>query len=313
MKREDGLFLNPDEYNKTVIDYAFEFKNFDFLKYLLDNEYIWFADNSENDFSHHIHGFGAGTSVKIKERDRISRTTLPLELERDCEEKGLRQKMIALAIENKAFTLLDTLRAREIPTFYQFCRNTNIQTHCKDYYEEDVIDQIIDSDDGKLFDYFATPVTILDPWEGQHTFIYPFFSDLLEEMIALKNNHSETLLKKAINYNQQTLSQVKEIVQKNFENKKEELYWDHNNPNLTEPALLSEIAVLAMKSLEPFIFDNNLVFFRYYSEPKTAVRFCTNCIHINATSKNPLVNDLIQKVNDLYEAIIHIQPDITLC
>ena len=32
MKREDKMFLNSDEYGKTVIDYAIEFKNYPFIK-----------------------------------------------------------------------------------------------------------------------------------------------------------------------------------------------------------------------------------------------------------------------------------------
>ena len=47
MKREDKLFLNCDEYCKSVIDYALEFKNYGFIKYLLDEGFIWFVDLSE--------------------------------------------------------------------------------------------------------------------------------------------------------------------------------------------------------------------------------------------------------------------------
>lgn len=50
MKREDKLFLNCDEYRKTVIDYALEFNNYKFIKYLLDEEYIWFVDNSKEGY-----------------------------------------------------------------------------------------------------------------------------------------------------------------------------------------------------------------------------------------------------------------------
>ena len=40
---EDSIFLNPDEYDKTILDYAFEFKNYGLLKYLVDKKYIWFV------------------------------------------------------------------------------------------------------------------------------------------------------------------------------------------------------------------------------------------------------------------------------
>ena len=61
MKREDKLFLNCDEYRKTVIDYALEFRNYGFIKYLLDEEFIWFVDNSKEGYGLY---YGAGTSIK---------------------------------------------------------------------------------------------------------------------------------------------------------------------------------------------------------------------------------------------------------
>lgn len=68
INRPDKLILNSDEYCKTVIDYALEFKNYDFLKYLMDKNYIWFVDNSKDDGKKYIlnraYRFGAGTSIE---------------------------------------------------------------------------------------------------------------------------------------------------------------------------------------------------------------------------------------------------------
>ena len=107
IKREDKLFLNPDEYNKTVIDYALEFKNYKFIKYLMDNGYIWFTDNSKNDFGDRIFGFGAGTSVKRRKTGFTD--TFGIDFQYRCEEQGLRQKMIVLALENNDFDTLTSL------------------------------------------------------------------------------------------------------------------------------------------------------------------------------------------------------------
>lgn len=65
MKREDKLFLNCDEYCKSVIDYALDFKNYDFIKYLMDEHYIWFVDLSE--WKSFGFSYGAGTSVKRRD------------------------------------------------------------------------------------------------------------------------------------------------------------------------------------------------------------------------------------------------------
>ena len=56
MKREDKLFLNCDEYRKTVIDYALEFKNYNFMKYLLEENFIWFVDNSKENYELYYYG-----------------------------------------------------------------------------------------------------------------------------------------------------------------------------------------------------------------------------------------------------------------
>ena len=42
INRADKLVLNSDEYGKTVLDYALEFGNYEFIKFLMDNKYIWF-------------------------------------------------------------------------------------------------------------------------------------------------------------------------------------------------------------------------------------------------------------------------------
>ena len=109
---EDSIFLNPDEYDKTIIDYALEFRNYDFLKYLMDKGYIWFVSKTpEKDC---WLGFGAETSVKRRPMD--NNHTLEQRLTYD---DSLRRKMIVLAIEKRDINMLDKLRAREIPPMYR--------------------------------------------------------------------------------------------------------------------------------------------------------------------------------------------------
>ena len=44
MSSEDNLFLNSDEYGKTVVDYALDFKNYSFIHWLMDEGYISFEE-----------------------------------------------------------------------------------------------------------------------------------------------------------------------------------------------------------------------------------------------------------------------------
>lgn len=40
IERKEKPILNPDEFGKTVLDYAIEFENYDFIKFLMDEGYI---------------------------------------------------------------------------------------------------------------------------------------------------------------------------------------------------------------------------------------------------------------------------------
>lgn len=43
INNEAEFILNPDEYDKTIIDYAFEYGNYELLQYLVKKNYIWFV------------------------------------------------------------------------------------------------------------------------------------------------------------------------------------------------------------------------------------------------------------------------------
>lgn len=61
--------FNSDEYEKSVLDYANMYGNYDFLKFLVNENYIWFDSGKDKDY---IMTFGAGTKIqriKYEERD----------------------------------------------------------------------------------------------------------------------------------------------------------------------------------------------------------------------------------------------------
>lgn len=96
--QEDAMILNADEFGKTVLDYALEFKNYDFMKYLMDQGYIWFDSGDRADY---VCSFGAGTSIKRKSPQ--SADSLDNEL---LEKDALRSNMICLAIEHNDCEML---------------------------------------------------------------------------------------------------------------------------------------------------------------------------------------------------------------
>ena len=63
INREDCIASYADEYGKTVVDYAIEFKNYGFIKFLIENGFITLISDEKGyvDFN-----FGASTSLKVR-------------------------------------------------------------------------------------------------------------------------------------------------------------------------------------------------------------------------------------------------------
>lgn len=299
LEREDKLFLNPDEYNKTVIDYAIDFKNYDFLKFLMDKKYIWFVDDSKHDCHERAVGFGVGTSIKRRD---ISHQDC-LEYQMHTEENKLRQNVIALAMENNDFETLTELKAREIPALYQLCTYNNPSIKCHDYYNEDVIKEIAKSGD-KVLGYFSEDFSITDHFEYEHQFMYPFLSEVLAELIKAKNKYTEVLLRRAIEHNEKVYDKLSKMISEAFEISKG--YF--NNDRYKAP-----VENVIKSAMDFFQFDSEDGFLSYMftSAKHVHPRFYANIICVDAKSDDLLINSLIDQLNKSYESVRDIQPDIS--
>ena len=203
---EDGdRFLNPDEYDKTILDYAFELKNYPLLKYLVDNHYIWFVE--QNPGERCGMSFYGGTS--IKRRPQGNSKTMEAQLTGN---DSLRRKMIVLAIENNDMDMLVEFRAREIPLMYNKLQGADLSI----YFDEDLIDAASCANEN-ILDYFSETITI-KPTHGQAPFqcMYPFFGALIEKMIEHNNPYAETVLKRCIEHNKNAYEKVKELKDRKY-------------------------------------------------------------------------------------------------
>ena len=203
---EDGdRFLNPDEYDKTILDYAFELKNYPLLKYLVDNHYIWFVE--QNPGERCGMSFYGGTS--IKRRPLGNSKTMEAQLTGN---DSLRRKMIVLAIENNDMDMLVEFRAREIPLMYNKLQGADLSI----YFDEDLIDAASCANEN-ILDYFSETITI-KPTHGQAPFqcMYPFFGALIEKMIEHNNPYAETVLKRCIDHNKNAYEKVKELKDRKY-------------------------------------------------------------------------------------------------
>lgn len=203
INNEAEFLLNPDEYDKTILDYAFEFKNYPLLKYLVDNEYVWFVE--QNPGERCGMGFYGGTS--IERRPLGNSKTMEAQLSGT---DSLRRKMIILAIENNDFDMIDEFRAREIPLMYFKLHETEFNKLSM-YYDEDLIEAASRASE-KVLDYFSEVITIT-PTLGKAPFqcMYPFLGEMIEKLIEHNNPYADTILRRCIAHNKNTFEQVNEL------------------------------------------------------------------------------------------------------
>ncbi len=278
IKREDKLILNPDEYGKTAIDYALEFKNYDFLKFLVDKGYIWFDSRKDNDY---VLTFGAGTKIK---RDPL-KIENPLEYRIATEDK-LRTDLISLAIENEDIKMLDKLRAREITELYYKIHFLSFpDSDIKNHYNESMIQQIAKSKNQKVIQYFTEEFDICDKVkykdgnERTHIFMFPYLPELIDMMIEYKNPYLDLVLEKTIEHNRKSYEKLRKSVKGIIDN--DVIY---NN---------------GWKEDIRFSNDGKFLNFRY----PLANIVITNLVFTSKESENPEINFMLRQLNSTYEKI----------
>lgn len=296
--REDKLILNPDEYGKTVIDYAIEFNNYELIKYLIENNYIWFDSREEDAYGM---TFGAGTSIQRRN---------PLDVDTFLQYKGLhddqlRMNIIALAVKNKDRQILDELRAREIPQlYYKVHYWSGSQLDFNENYNEDMVNQIAAASN-EIIDYFTDTFEIddrikfKDGAKRTNKFIFPYISELLDGLI--ENNHSfaEIALNKCIQHNKKTYELIKQMIPEAIEKELERYdFGDEKYLEQCRPSVFSRV-------LGDFDFNENgqIISFRGLAVGNGIV---TNIACTGVESKDFKMQYLMNELKEYYHKIVHI-------
>lgn len=209
MKREDKLFLNCDEYRKTVIDYALEFKNYGFIKYLLDEEFIWFVDNSTEGYGLY---YGAGTSIKqnLGRFDSDTDNFIPREFH---EQDRLRTQTAVLAIENGDCDALELLRAREIPEIDSTFSTITDYPDFKNSRNENLIEAIARSNDKRIIDYFTEEYVLPDKLKVEdRLFVFPFLGEVILKLIENKSEFAESVIRRVIEHNKNVYEKLSALI-----------------------------------------------------------------------------------------------------
>lgn len=295
VNRKDSPILNADEYGKTVIDYALEAENYDFLKYLMDKSYIWFVGTDTNEY---VISFGAGTSIE-KATFPYPKNWNVLDAQLNMRDE-LRTHLIALAIQHEDIEMLERLRAREIPYLYQMSYCSPGPDICKPYYNKKLMDTLACASN-KILEYFSEEFEIIDKFGSSKKFLFPFIGELIERLLQNKNPFVEYILKDAIQHNQYVYDQLFLLLDNAVQSLKELDYIDIKNEE-TKDRLTNEI-------LRDFRFFDEGSLISYFSISSGAVKkLNSNIIQVNAESTDPMIKRRILELNDLYNAIHNIRP-----
>ncbi len=296
INREDKLILNSDEYGNTVIDYAIRFKNYQFLKFLIEKGFIWFDCGDLNEYAF---TFGAGTSIEKRKSFKID-NSLQYNLEMKDE---LRKEIIALAVQNKDIDILDKMRARELPTLYVEAHYlSGTHPNIKKYYNKNLVNSIIKAD-YEIIDYFTNEFEIIDKVKYRNkikrcdTYLFPFISDVVNGLINNNNGFAEIALKKIILHNQNTYDLLISLIDNCITTNLDRCNFEHTE------YYEKEITKSVLKYFD-YIDDGNIVSF---SDTLNTKGIITNIVYVDAESSNPLINHLIEELNNLFDKIINIK------
>lgn len=296
INREDKLILNSDEYGNTVIDYAIRFKNYQFLKFLIEKGFIWFDCGDLNEYAF---TFGAGTNIEKRKSFKID-NSLQYNLEMKDE---LRKEIIALAVQNKDIDILDKMRARELPTLYVEAHYlSGTHPNIKKYYNKNLVNSIIKAD-YEIIDYFTNEFEIIDKVKYRNkikrcdTYLFPFISDVVNGLINNNNGFAEIALKKIILHNQNTYDLLISLIDNCITTNLDRCNFEHTE------YYEKEITKLVLKYFD-YNDDGNIVSF---SDTLNTKGIITNIVYVDAESSNPLINHLIGEINNLFDMIVNIK------
>ncbi len=288
LAREDCIAAYADEFGKTVVDYALEFKNYKFLRFLMENGYIQFVSNETIwDFGYN---FGAKSLIKDKHRQTLENQFL--------QDNTLRTRLIALALESDDESILEELHAREFPVQYTVMPYRCDAIKFANFYDEKYIDAIVKAND-KVFDYFCQEyyVTSLQAKDYRCKWLFPFFGAMIEKAVKENPERALFLLDIAMAHNKELYDRLRKEV---FRVAKEQKQF-RSNVGFTE--IIKDV-------LRDFHINEEKNYVTYYAYWCRGNSISGLVISVNAISEEREIQDKIDQINELHNMIINIQDNM---
>lgn len=288
LAREDCIAAYADEFGKTVVDYALEFKNYKFLRFLMENGYIQFVSNEETwEFGYN---FGAKSLIKDKQRYAMEDQFL--------QDNSLRTRLIALALESDDESVLEELHAREFPIQYTVIPYRCDAIKFADFYDENYLDAIVRAND-KVFDYFCQEyyVTSLQAKDYRCKWLFPFFGAMIEKAVKVNPERALLLSDIAIAHNKEIYYSLREEV---FRVAKEQ-------KKFRSDVGFAEIIKDVLRDFHINEEKNYVTYYAYWCRGNSISGLV---ISVNAISEEREIQDKIDQINELHNMIINIQDNM---
>ena len=288
INREDCIASYADEFGKTVVDYAIEFKNYGFIKFLIENGYITLVSDDKGyvDFN-----FGADTTLKLRPYEA---KTFENEL---YDNKILRTQIISLALENNDYAVLAEMRAREFPPQLSMTTMPSTNIRFDDYYDEGYIEAILHSK-SRAIQYFCEEYYVKSRWQNwEFLWMFPFMDKLIIKAVQENSSKAKTFLEAAIKHNEETYNALKKTILFVAKTAKENI---HRNRDF------QDVIVDVLRDYH-ISEEKNVISFSPYWLRGDVKAIATNIICAYVESKKPEIQALIDRLNQLYSQIINIQ------
>lgn len=316
--RSDNIFLNRDEYNKTVLDYAIEFNNLKLIKFLINKGNLWLSSGQIDKKSYNP--YGAGTN--FNRRTGIGDIDVDLDIQVKYEDR-IRTDIIALAIDNGDFDFLEQNHAKEMPYLYGI-DSYGITAMDISKYKNSRLTEAIAHGDKTIIEYYAKEYEYEDCHNNKHRIVYPFIGDIIDRMIddGMPSELIDVLLDKAIEVNKNTYKRISKASEIEYSKRlegnliKEERKWDEiqdllDDEHKIRAKMIEEYNEAMRNNIREMIRDsirinedNCLVScpFKYDNENGLVA----NIIKVNSKSDSRKIVKKVEQLNDVYKQILEI-------
>ena len=296
--RPDNAICNPDEFGKTVLDYAIEFDNDKFIIFLFENKYIWFYSTRYYDG-----GLDIGTIINRpifydEEGEDIEHNKMAMEYEDIMRlRKQLGMYIIKIAIKHGNIDILKASKALEVPEkwwkFGPYHYSLSVYSKYDEEYSKEVLRSIATTSNDEVIEYFTDEfekdlrydLMTFNAGNHVHIFVFPYISQLLDLMVENNSKYLKKTLEKLIKHNKNIKKNIIDFAAYTKEINKQ-TGWEYAKEEVN------------------FYSDTNVVQTIYSTLPYDDMKnVISNIAVVSVRSSDPEINRLIDELNGVYNNI----------